>query len=84
MIKEFIKECLEEAKKEYFETDHHNHGSEEAKDAEWNDLLKHMDRDFYEEWIDPVIMESDKDLWEVSDKFMLYMLTKDVIESMNK
>lgn len=80
MIKNVIRECLENAKEEYFNTDHHNHGSDDAKDAEWNNLLKHMDRDFYEEWIDPVIMEEDKDLWEVADKFMLYMLVKEVIE----
>ena len=80
MIKDFIKECLEQAKEEYFNTDHHFHGDENAKDAEWNNLLKNMDRDFYNEWIDPVIDEKDPDLWSVSDKFMLYMLTKDVIE----
>lgn len=84
MIKDFIKECLGQAKEEYFETDHHNYGSEEAKDAEWNNLLKHMDRDFYEEWIDPVINREDEDFWFVSDNFRLYMLTKDVIEGMNK
>ena len=80
MLKDFIKECLEEAKKEYFNTDHHSYGCQDAKDTEWDNLLKHMDRDFYEEWIDPVIMANDKDLWDVADKFMLYMLTKDVVE----
>ena len=82
MIKEFISDCLEKAKKEYFETDHHHYGSENAKDVEWVNLLKTMDRDFYEEWIEPVIEQEDKDLWDCSNKFMLYMLTKDVIEEM--
>ena len=80
MIKEFIKECLKEAKEEYFNTDHHYYAGKEGKDAEWNNMLKNMDRDFYNEWIDPVIDEKDHDLWIVADKFMLYMLTKDVIE----
>lgn len=80
MIKDFIKECLKEAKEEYFNTDHHYYGGEEAKEAEWTNLLKRMGRDFYNEWIDPVIDEKDPDLWSVADKFMLYMLTKDVIE----
>ena len=82
MIKDFIKECLEQAKEEYFNTDHHFHGNEEAKDAEWTNLLKRIDRDFYDEWIDPVIEQEDKDLWDCSNKFMLYMLTKEVIEEM--
>lgn len=80
MIKDFIKECLEQAKEEYFNTDHHYYAGQAGKDAEWDNLLKNMDRDFYDEWIDPVIDEKDPDLWSVSDKFMLYMLTKDVIE----
>lgn len=79
MIKDFIKECLEQAKEEYFKTDHHFHGNEEAKDAEWTNLLKRMDRDFFDEWIDPVIEKEDKDLWDCSNKFMLYMLTKEVV-----
>ena len=80
MIKDFIKECLNEAKEEYFNTDHHFHGDENAKDAEWNNLLKRMDSDFFDEWINPVIYEKDQDLWSVADNFMLYMLTKDLIE----
>lgn len=80
MIKDFIKECLKEAKEEYFNTDHHYYAGQEGKDAEWNNLLKNMDRDFYNEWISPVIDEKDPYLWSVADKFMLYMLTKDVIE----
>ena len=79
MLKEFIKKCLDIAKEEYFETDHHGHGSEEAKDAEWENLLKHMDRDFYDEWIDPVIYQEDKELWDCSNKFMLYMAVRDVV-----
>jgi hypothetical protein len=82
MLKEFIKSCLDIAKEEYFETDHHGHGGEEAKDAEWNNLLKNMDRDFYNEWISPVIEHEDLELWYVADKFMLYMAVKDVIEEM--
>ncbi len=82
MIKDFIKECLEQAKEEYFNTDHRFHGDENAKDAEWTNLLKRMDRDFYDEWIDPVIEQEDKELWDCSNKFMLYMLTKEVIEEM--
>lgn len=82
MIKDFIKECLEQAKEEYFNTDHHFHGDENAKDAEWDNLLKNMDRDFFDEWISNVIYEKDQDLWYIADKFMLYMLTKDVIEEM--
>lgn len=82
MIKDFIKECLEQSKEEYFKTDHHYYAGQAGKDAEWNNLLKNMDRDFFDEWISPVIDEKDTDLWSVSDKFMLYMLTKDVIEEM--
>ena len=80
MLKEFIKKCLDIAKEEYFNTDHHGHGSEEAKDAEWNNMLKHMDRDFYDEWIDPVFYEEDKLLWDCTNKFMLYMAVKEVME----
>ena len=80
MIRDFIKECLEQAKEEYFNTDHHYHAGKDGKDAEWDNMLKNMDRDFYNEWIDPVIDEKDPDLWDCSNKFMLYMLTKDVIE----
>ena len=79
MIKDFIKECLEQAKEEYFRIDHHYYAGQPGKDAEWDNLLKNMDRDFYNEWIDPVIDEKDPDLWSVSDKFLL---TKDVIEEM--
>ena len=82
MIKDFIKECLKEAKEEYFNTDHHYYAGQEGKDAEWNNLLKNMDRDFYNEWIDPVIYKKDHALWGVADNFMMYMLTKDVIEEM--
>lgn len=82
MIKDFIKECLNEAKEEYFNEDHHYYAGQSGKDAEWDNMLKNMDRDFYNEWIDPVISEKDNDLWSVADKFMLYMLTKDVIEEM--
>lgn len=82
MIKEFIKECLKEAKEEYFNTGHHYYGGEEGKDAEWTNLLKRGGRDFYNDWIDPVISKKDSDLWYACDKFMLYMLTKDVIEEM--
>lgn len=82
MIKEFIKECLKEAKEQYFKTDHHYYAGQNGKDAEWKNLLKNMDRDFYNEWIDPVIYEKDHPLWGVADNFMLYMLTKDVIEEM--
>lgn len=79
MLKEFIKNCLDIAKEEYFETDHHGHGSEEAKDAEWNNILKHMDRDFYDEWIDPIIYYEDKDFWFLADKFRLYMNVKEFV-----
>ena len=79
MLKEFIKNCLDIAKEEYFETDHHGHGSEEAKDAEWNNILKHMDRDFYDEWIDPVIYHEDEDFWFLADKFRLYMNVKEFV-----
>lgn len=79
MLKEFIKKCLDIAKEEYFETDHHYYGGDEAKDTEWNNLLKNMNRDFYEEWIDPVICYEDKDLWDCSNKFMLYMAVRDVV-----
>lgn len=80
MLKDFLAECLEKAKEEYFKTDHHYYEGQNGKDYEWNNLLKKMDRDFYNEWIDPVIDEKDPDLWSVSDKFMMYMLTKEVIE----
>jgi hypothetical protein len=79
MLKEFLKECLDVAKEEYFNTDHHHHIDE---DSEWKDMLKRMDRDFFDEWISPVIDKKDNDLWYACDKFMLYMLTKDVIEEM--
>jgi len=80
MINDFIKECLEQAKEEYFETDHHYYGDENAKDAEWDNMLKRMDRDFFDDWIDPVINEKDPDFWNVANRFMLYMFTKEVIE----
>lgn len=82
MIKDFIKECLNESKEEYFKTDHHFYSDENSKDAEWNNLLKNMERDFFDEWISNVIYNKDQDLWYIADKFMLYMLTKDVIEEM--
>ena len=80
MIKDFIKECLNQAKEAYFNEDHHYYAGQAGKDADWDNMLKNMDRDFYNEWIDPVIYEKDRDLWYACDKFMLYMLTKDVIE----
>lgn len=82
MLKEFIKNCLDIAKEEYFNTDHHTYGGQAGKDVEWDTLLKNMNMDFYLEWISPVIEHEDLELWYVADKFMLYMLTKDVIEEM--
>lgn len=80
MIKDFVSNCLKQAKEEYFNTDHHYYAGQNGKDAEWDNLLKNMDRDFYEEWIEPVIYKKDIDLWSVCDKFMLYMLAKEIIE----
>lgn len=80
MIKDFIKECLEQAKEEYFKLDHHYYAGQDGKDEDWNNLLKKMNRDFFDEWIDPVINEKDPDLWNVANRFMLYMVTKEVIE----
>ena len=79
MIKKFISECLKEAKDEYFETDHHYYAGQAGKDAEWENLLKHMDRDFYDEWIDPVIYHEDEDFWFLADKFRLYMNVKEFV-----
>lgn len=82
MLKKFIKECLEQAKEDYFETDHHYHAGQNAKDAEWTVMLTSMDRDFYDEWIDPVINTKDPHIWGVANRFMLYMFTKEVIEEL--
>lgn len=83
MLKDFLAECLEKAKEEYFKTDHHGPYTDEEKDVQWSNLLKHLDRDFYEEWIDPIIWEDDLDLWNVADKFMMYMVVKEMIDERN-
>lgn len=82
MLREFLTKCLEMAKADYFATDHHHYGSEEAKDVEWKRLLKQMDRDFFIEWIDPVIYDLDIYLWQVSDGFKMYMEVKEMVEEM--
>lgn len=77
MFKEFLKQCLDIAKEEYFETDHHGYTD---KDEEWNTLIKNMNRDFFDEWISDIIFEQDDELWYACDKFMLYMAVKTVAE----
>ena len=78
MLLEFLKKCMydQETKDGYFENDHHGYSSEEAKDAEWDNLLHNMDRDFYEEYILPHIEAADKDLYMCCGQFMLYMACK--------
>lgn len=80
MLKEFIRECLKKAKEEYFNSSHEYYAGQTFRDAEWNNLLKNMDRDFYIEWIDPIIEKEDEDLWYTADSFMLYMVVKKVVE----
>ena len=82
MIRKTLKKVLyaPETKNGYFANDHHYYNGQEGKDAEWDNLLKSMTKDFYDEYISLFIKDEDKDLWEVADSFMLYMLCKEIVK----
>lgn len=82
MIRNTLKKVLydEKTKNGYFANKHKNYGGKDGIDKEWDRLLSEMTKDFYDEYITLFIKDADKDLWEVADSFMLYMLCKEIVK----
>ena len=67
MIRKLLKECIEEAKEEYFKNDHHYYAGEIGKDEAWKEVFNEEPADIFFEYILPVIKYRCPDLWLICD-----------------
>lgn len=70
MIKKFIIKCLEEAKEDYFNDDHHYYNCQEAKEMEWERIF---DEDIFYEYVLDKIETNSPDLYRLSTPHNLYV-----------
>ena len=77
MIKTFINNCLEEAKKEYFNDDHHSYAGEAGKDAEWRRIF---DEDIFYEYVLEKIENGCPDLYLLSTPHSLYVYCLEMVK----
>ena len=77
MIKKFLTECLEEAKKEYFDNDHHYYGGQEAKDVEWKNIFND---DIFFEYVLDKIENGCPDLYRISHPYDLYHFCLEMVK----
>lgn len=76
-IKGFIEECLEEAKQEYFNDDHHYYPNEAAKDVEWKNIF---DDDIFFEYVLEKIEKGCPDLYQLSTPHSLYVYCLEMVK----
>lgn len=77
MIRDFIEECLEEAKEEYFRNDHHSYGGQYGRDAEWETIFN---KDIYTTYVEPLIEAYDEDFYDLSNKHSLYVYCLNLVK----
>ena len=77
MIKEFIEECLEEAKDNYFDNDHHYYAGQDGRDAAWEAMF---DRDVYTTYVEPLISSYDEEFYELANKHSLYVYCLNLVK----
>ena len=77
MIKKFIKECLKEAKSDYFDNDHHFYPGDESKDVEWKNVF---DEDIFFEYVLEKIEKGCPDLYQLSTPNSLYVYCLEIVK----
>ena len=82
MIKNLLKECIEEGKEGYFKSDSHYYAGKYGKDADWKSVFNNEDVFF--EWVLPVIKHKQPDLYELSTPESLYLFCKKIINGGTK
>jgi len=83
IIRKILKHCIEAAKREYFEIDHHYYKDENGKEAEWKHLIS-IDEDVFNEYILPIIQAECFDLYELSTPESLYVFCKQIVNGEKK
>ena len=83
IIRKILKYCLAEAKKEYFEIDHHYYPDENGKEVEWKTLIS-IDEDVFNEYVLPIIQRECFDLYELSTPESLYSFCKQIVKGEKK
>lgn len=77
MIRKFIKECLEEAKQDYFKNDHHYYCGDVGKDEDWR---KAFDEDIFFEYVLEKIEKGCPDLYLLSTPHSLYVYCLELVK----
>lgn len=77
MIKEFIEDCLEEAKDNYFADDYHNYAGKAGRDAEWETIFN---RDIYTTYVEPIIEAYDNEFYDLANKHSLYVYCLELVK----
>jgi len=78
MIRKLLKNCIAEAKREYFDIDHHYYAGEKGKEQEWKTLIS-IDEDIFIEYVLPIIKRVSFDLYELSTPESLYVFCKQIV-----
>ena len=77
MIRDFIDECMEEAKENYFANDHHYYAGKAGRDAEWQVIFN---QDIYTTYVEPLISSYDEELYDLADKHSLYVYCLNLVK----